>query len=207
MSNKLISAEFHGEPINIIEHAGKRWLTSDEVGKCLGYTAGEERRAILRLYKRHRDEFTEQDVAVVNLTTLKGDRQTRIFSDTGCIKLGFFAKTKIGKEFRNFVSDKLATANMESALYQPAQRPGQVEELQSRRAKDELLKAKPLWAKIARYVGMGLSGAEIGLLLSRDPATIRKHRRRMEACGILKPPANLARMRELGFTLIAGGAK
>lgn len=207
MSNKLISAEFHGEPINIIEHAGKRWLTSDEIGKCLGYTAGEERRAILRLYKRHRDEFTEQDVAVVNLTTLKGDRQTRIFSDTGCIKLGFFAKTRIGKDFRNFASEKLTTANMEAVSHQPAQRLGQIEELQASRAREELLKAKPLWGRIARYIGMGLSGTEIGLLLNRDSATIRKHRRRMEACGILTPPANLARMRELGLTLIAGGVQ
>lgn len=124
MSNKLISAEFHGEPINIIEHAGKRWLTSDAVGKCLGYTAGEERRAILKLYKRHRDEFTDQDTEVVSLATRGGLQQTRIFSDTGCIKLGFFAKTKIGKEFRNFVSDKLATANMEAALHQPTQQIG-----------------------------------------------------------------------------------
>lgn len=207
MSNKLISAEFHGEPINIIEHAGKRWLTSDAVGKCLGYTAGEERRAILKLYKRHRDEFTDQDTEVVSLATRGGLQQTRIFSDTGCIKLGFFAKTKIGKEFRNFVSDKLATANMEAALHQPTQRPGQVEEVKASRAREELLKAKPLWGRIARYVGMGLSGTEIALLLNRDTATVRRHRRRMEACGILKPPANLARMRELGLTLISGGAQ
>lgn len=93
---------------------------------------------------------------------------------------------------------------MEAALHHPLQRPGQIEELQASRAKDELLKAKPLWAKIARYVGMGLSGTEIGLLLSRDPATIGKHRRRMEACGIITPPANLARMREMGLTLIGG---
>ena len=96
---------------------------------------------------------------------------------------------------------------MEAALHHPLQRPGQVNELQASRAKDELLKAKPLWAKIARYVGMGLSGAEIGLLLNRDPATIGKHRRRMEACGIIKPPANLARMQQMGLRLIGGGVR
>jgi len=96
---------------------------------------------------------------------------------------------------------------MEAALHQPTPRPGQVEEVQSRRAREELLKAKPLWNRIAKYIGMGLSGAEIGMLLKCNVSTIRKHRRRMEACGLLTPPANLARMRELGFTLIAGGAK
>lgn len=96
---------------------------------------------------------------------------------------------------------------MEAALHHPLQRPGQVEELHASRARDELLKAKPLWGRIARYVGMGLSGAEIGLLLNRDPATIGKHRRRMEACGILTPPANLARMQQMGLRLIGGGVQ
>lgn len=96
---------------------------------------------------------------------------------------------------------------MEAALHQPTPRPGQVEEVKAGRAREELLKAKPLWGRIARYLGMGLSGAEIALLLKHNASTIRKHRRRMEACGILTPPANLTRMRELGFTLISGGAK
>ena len=96
---------------------------------------------------------------------------------------------------------------MEAALHQPTPRPGQVEEVKAGRAREELLKAKPLWGRIAKYLGMGLSGAEIALLLKHNASTIRKHRRRMEACGILTPPANLARMRELGFTLLAGGAK
>ncbi len=96
---------------------------------------------------------------------------------------------------------------MEAALHHPSQRAGQVDELQTRRARDELLKAKPLWRRIVKYVGMGLTGAEIGLLLNRNVATIRKHRRRMESCGLLNPPANLLRMQQLGLTLIAGGVK
>ena len=96
---------------------------------------------------------------------------------------------------------------MEAALHQPTPRPGQVEEIKAGRAREELLKAKPLWGRIAKYLGMGLSGAEIALLLKHNASTIRKHRRRMEACGIITPPANLARMRELGFTLISGGAQ
>lgn len=95
-------------------------------------------------------------------------------------------------------------SRMEAALYQPTQRPGQVKEVKARRAREELLKAKPLWAKIARYVCMGLSGTEIALLLKHNVSTVRRHRRRMEACGILTPPASLARMRELGLTLIGG---
>lgn len=194
MENKPISVEFHGEPINIIEHSGKRWLASEEVGKCLGYTAGEERRAILKLYKRHRDEFTDQDTGVVNLTTPGGMQQTRIFSDTGCIKLGFFAKTRVGKEFRNFASEKLASAKQPQPIINESVR-------------HELLTARPLWAKIQRYFALGLNGKEIALLLKCSITTVRKHRRRMEACGLLTPPANLAKLQQSGLRLINGGAK
>lgn len=56
----------------------------------------------------------------------------------------------------------------------------------------ELLSAKPLWAKIKRYKEYhNLSNAEICKLLGREKSTVRMHIRRMEACGLLVPPANL----------------
>lgn len=96
---------------------------------------------------------------------------------------------------------------MEAALAHPAQRPGQVEELRTRRAQEELLTARPLWAKIQRYFALGLTGKEIALLLKRNVSTIRSHRRRMEACGLLTPAANLEKLQQSGLTLIGGGAK
>lgn len=152
------------------------------------------------------DDFNERNFAPIKYIDSRG-REKPMYSLTrdGFMLLSMgFTGTNATKLKIAFIEE---FNRMEAALHHPLQRPGQVEELQASRAKDELLKAKPLWAKIARYVGMGLSGAEIGLLLSRDPATIGKHRRRMEACGILKPPANLARMQQMGLKLIGGGVQ
>lgn len=116
--NQLIPAEFHGTPLSIIDHGGQKWLTADQIGKCLGYANGDESRSVRKLYERHGEEFTEQDTCVVKLTAQQrggqsdapsGNAQsTRIFSDTGCIKLGFFAATPRAREFRTWASKTLA---------------------------------------------------------------------------------------------------
>lgn len=58
----------------------------------------------------------------------------------------------------------------------------------------ELLRANPMWRDIYRYKKLGLTHKEIGLLCKRDKSTIRDHVRRMEKCGLLKAPANLAKL-------------
>lgn len=73
--------------------------------------------------------------------------------------------------------------------------------------RQELLAARPLWAKIAKYLSMELSLKEICLLIQRHPDTLRKHRRRMEACGLLTPPSNLAQLRRNGLVLLKGGVQ
>jgi Rha family phage regulatory protein len=80
---------------------------------------------------------------------------------------------------------------MEAALHHPQQRPGQIEEMQFRLMREELLKANPLWGKIARYDGMGLSTLEICILIQRSPRTLSRHRGRMKACGLLSTAASM----------------
>ena len=71
-------------------------------------------------------------------------------------------------------------------------------------ARAELLKANPLWAAIARYAGLGLNQVEIARLTGHGREAVRKNRRRMEACGLIAPPANLAAMQQLALPLIGG---
>lgn len=66
----------------------------------------------------------------------------------------------------------------------------------------ELLTARPLWQAIKRYKALGLSHAEIGKLTERAYSTVRKHVRRMEACGILTPPPELPRQQQLAFDFL-----
>lgn len=62
----------------------------------------------------------------------------------------------------------------------------------------EIMKRHPMWKKIHRYSALGLNQTEIAMLCKVKPDAIRKHRRKMEACGLLKPPANLKRMQQSG---------
>lgn len=79
---------------------------------------------------------------------------------------------------------------MEAALHQPTPRPGQVEEVKARRAREELLKARPLWAQIQRYLEKGLNQREIALLACKSVTTIRAAMKMMAGCGIIQYSVN-----------------
>ena len=117
---QISSAEFFGTPVNIIDHAAQRWLTAEEVGRCLGYNEANARQGVNNLFKRHEDEFTEQDTCVINLMTQVQQREIRIFSSTGCIKLGFFANTSRAKDFRAWAAKVLAAQPVQAVVHNPA---------------------------------------------------------------------------------------
>lgn len=102
MADQLTTADFFGNPVSIIDHAGKRWLTAKEVGRCLGYSETNAATGITNLYNRHADEFTTADTCTIKLMANPkgGNPNTRIFSGTGCRLLGFFANTATAKQFR-----------------------------------------------------------------------------------------------------------
>jgi len=68
----------------------------------------------------------------------------------------------------------------------------------------EVLAARPLWRDIKRYKALGLTHVEIGKLLNRNPSTIRRDVRKMEACGIMPPPANLKQLQAKAQYLFPG---
>lgn len=106
----LTAAEFLGTPVSILDHAGRRWLTARDVGRCLGYAEAEAANSINRLYARHEDEFGPDDTGSVKLTgnPKGGNPNTRIFSHTGCILLAMFANTARAKDFRAWAKRVLA---------------------------------------------------------------------------------------------------
>ena len=120
----IIPAEFHGTSLSIIDRDGQKWLTAEEVGRCLGYNDANVRKGISKLYNAHVDEFTAADTCVVDLATQVQSRAMRIFSSTGCIKLGFFASTPRAKEFRNWASSVLAAQPAPAIPADPLAIPG-----------------------------------------------------------------------------------
>lgn len=103
--NQLIN--FNGTPVSIFNHNGKKWLSAEQIGLCLGYADGNARLGIMKIHERHGDEFTEADTCVVKLTTQGQARDVRVFSETGCNKLGFFSNTSKSKEFRHWAAQVL----------------------------------------------------------------------------------------------------
>jgi len=102
-------AVFHGQAVTLIHHQGRRWLTAEQIGLCLGYAPDRAADAITTLYRRHADEFTDEDTFTIKLMgNSRGNPTTRIFSHTGCIKLGFFAATAKAKAFRAWAAQTLA---------------------------------------------------------------------------------------------------
>lgn len=164
MAEQLITAEFFGNPVSIIDHAGKRWLTAEQVGACLGYGQENSRKGISLLFNRHADEFTEVDTFVVKLTTNPqgGNPNTRIFSASGCIKLGFFANTARAKQFRTW-----AAATLETVGAAPATLPSVAASLKMTRQKErialEMFVAGHDIAAIGKHIGVSRSTASLVL--------------------------------------------
>ena len=105
---QLTRAEFFGQPLDIIDHAGKRWLTAEQIGLALGYNAANARQGINNLYNRHPEDFTEADTCVINLMTQGQRREVRVFSDTGCVTLGWLANTERARQFKQWAKQVLA---------------------------------------------------------------------------------------------------
>ena len=97
---------FHTTTFNVVDHQGQRWLRASEIGAALGYA---DDKAVQRIYARHSDEFTAAMTRVVKLTTVTGDKETRIFSLRGAHLIAMFARTDVAKEFRRWVLDILDT--------------------------------------------------------------------------------------------------
>lgn len=172
MAEQLIAAEFFGNPVSIVDHSGKRWLTAEQVGRCLGYSEENTRKGISKLFNTHADEFTETDTCVVNLATQnsspetttnsRGNPNTRIFSASGCIKLGFFANTARAKQFRTW-----AAATLETVGAAPAALPSVEASLKMTRQKErialEMFVAGHDIAAIGKHIGVSRSTASLVL--------------------------------------------
>lgn len=84
------------------------WLTSAELAKALGYA---ETDSVTKIYNRNSDEFTGNMTTTVKMTVVrktgKVEMDNRIFSLRGCHLIAMFARTKVAKEFRQWVLDIL----------------------------------------------------------------------------------------------------
>ena len=182
---QLTAADFHGNAIRLIEKDGERWLTAHDLGVCLDYATNRAKDGILKIYERHHDEFTEKDSTTVKLTAVDGkERDTRIFSPSGCFLLSFFANTRRAKEFRAWAKEVLVRVNNHEAELATLRAENSrllwlVDELQ-----DAYTKTHGDALKLLRYRRLGLSSRECAQLLG---------------CSVRSISRRLARLKQLGF--------
>ncbi|WII93165.1 BRO family protein [Kingella negevensis] len=177
--------------VSIISHDNRRWLTAEDVGRCLGFGKGNERDGIIKAYNRHADEFSTEDTCTVKLTVQGQRREIRIFSETGCIKLGFFSNTATAKQFRKWAA-KVLSGRM------AADQTAQAAQLQA--LKSAYLHANPDAEKLLRYVQMDLNHVEIGKLLGVSASTVRDRLKKLAQMGLsdYTPNPKMVRAGRLG---------
>ena len=170
MSNQLI--QFNADTrVTLITHNNRYWLTAEDVGRCLGYAAGKERQGITKVFNRHIDEFSAEDSVVIKLMTTDGKAyNTRVFSQTGCIKLGFFSNTPTAKTFRKWAARVLAGESQPHAQMQAL--------------KAAYLASNPEAAKLLRYLELDLNHAEIGKLLGISGQAVRDRLKKLAKLGL-----------------------
>jgi hypothetical protein len=162
--HSITSAEFLGTPVSILDHAGRRWLTARDVGRCLGYAADRAGDAITTLYRRHEDEFGPDDTGTIKLmgNPQGGNPNTRIFSHSGCVLLAMCANTPRAKDFRAWAKRVLAgNSDLPAPVYDAGRRV-KVNRTIERQAM-ELYVAGLESGSIARH--LGISRGALSLLL------------------------------------------
>ncbi len=180
--------------LNPVRRGGQMLFTSEDLGKALGYS--DPRTSINRIIKRNKNELKHYSVEV-SLTSTDGKSYIkRAFTREGALIVSMLAKTNRARAVRAWLA-KLGVEKIEEARRQAA--------LEARKElAAELLAARPLWKKIARYKEMGLHNAEIGRLTNLSKHTVRKHLRKMESCGIIEPPVNLRQLQQRVQRLLPG---
>lgn len=188
---------FNDTEMDVYHINGERWLLGGQIVTAMG----QSETALKKLYKRHRSEFTSEMTAIMTVATSRGPRQARAFSPRGAALISMLTNSPKAAAFRTGVLDVLEgkapppLAGTPSPALPHQGGGGGIVAMNAAMAdalRAEILKDRPLWRRIVQYRGMGLSHRDIAKLLDLDKSTIRVHVRRMEACGILTPPANLA---------------
>lgn len=101
------SLTFENQPLQLVEHDGRAWLSSADIARALGYSRADK---VSQIYRRHSAEFSPSMTCSVENPNLRFSGLTvenRLFSLRGAHLLGMFAHTSKGMKFRRWVLDQL----------------------------------------------------------------------------------------------------
>lgn len=110
MKKEIVKAElldWEGETVEVItEPDGSLWFTAEYIGRKLGYS--DPGTDINKLFKRHKDEFTNDDAKKAISPYSKNNHKTTFFSIDGTNLLLMFSRKPEAKQFRAWLK-KVAT--------------------------------------------------------------------------------------------------
>lgn len=179
--NQLI---FHDTSLEITDLHGQAWLRGAQIGAALGYAHPD--RKVRTLFDRHRNEFTAEMTALVDLPTAGGMQETRIFSLRGARLLAMHARTSRAAEFRAWVLDLLD--GMAATSSAKAERDVAVQ---------ALLTIRPRLRRVAELRALGLSRKEIAGAVGVAVSTLHHDLTLLGRIGLVPPGVRstaLARM-------------
>lgn len=186
------TVDFDGSPLPVVPHDGATWFTAETLGKALGLK--HSRTGVNRIYIRHHEEFTDQEVSEVTLTSQGQGRNTRIFSPQGARLVAMLANTPQAARFRRWILELLDS--MEAGDTTP-----EVAELETRlyAVAGLMFHMNPVLLKVQTYYNMGLNYNEIAKLVGRGKDWTRATALQMADAGLLQ-------LRPSRKALKAGGA-
>ena len=139
---KLIkSSKFGDVECDIYSNEKEMFMTSTQLGECLGYN--NPRKSISNLVNRF-EYLKENDFSgVIKLRTPSGEQETRVFTEDGIYEVTMLAKTEKAKEFRAFIRKLLKSLRKgEAKIIKPSNEQVELIEIKKKNADARLRNAK-----------------------------------------------------------------
>ena len=139
---KLIkSSKFGDVECDIYSNEKEMFMTSTQLGECLGYN--NPRKSISNLVNRF-EYLKEKDFSgVIKLRTPSGEQETRVFTEDGIYEVTMLAKTEKAKEFRAFIRKLLKSLRKgEAKIIKPSNEQVELIEIKKKNADARLRNAK-----------------------------------------------------------------
>ncbi len=95
------SSKFNGIECDVYSNDKEMFMTSEQLGNCLGYQYARE--SINKLVSRNKYLEQQEFSAEVKMTSPSGTQKTRVFTEDGIYEVTMLAKTEKSKEFRAFI--------------------------------------------------------------------------------------------------------
>lgn len=144
---ELIKSSKFGEvECDIYSNEKEMFMTTEQLGNCLGYQYARE--SINKLVSRN-DYLREKEFsAEVKMTSPSGEQITRVFTEDGIYEVTMLAKTKKAKEFRAFIRKLLKSLRKgEVKIIKPSNEQIELIEIKKKNADARLRNAKIREAK------------------------------------------------------------